>query len=73
MDEATQRFARESVILLKMLGEDLQSEVHTQLTLRQAKTVKRAATVLVQDLARHRDKLQPGGTSTDEREQDHRT
>lgn len=71
MDEATQRFARESAILVKMLRDgDPDSEAHARIAVTQAKTVKRAATVLVQELARHRDKLQPTEAQAHDRDQD---
>lgn len=63
---AADKFERESDILLDIL-ETLDFKLSKQgieIALGQAKRVRSASTVLVRELARQRDKLQPtGGTS----------
>lgn len=68
MDElhrTTDKFERESDLLIRMLErvpEDPSRE-HVDLTLSQAKRVRRESNLVVRALARLRDSYSPGGTS----------
>lgn len=62
---AARKFQKESDILNLMLaGVDRDTnDIELQIALGQAKRVRREATVVVRELARAREQLQPGGTS----------
>ena len=59
LQRAAQKVTREMQILTEMLGRGSMDDGHIELALAEAKRVRRDVTVLVRELARTRDQLQP--------------